>query len=682
MGKTDYENKLQQAIRHARRDPELKAARIAALNGVNATTLRRGIAGKSRDYATAARDKQLFTMGEEKAITEHIGTMADCGFPLTHKLLQQTAQDMLNLRDIQRNKKLGDSSGTTLPPTHIVGKHWVDRFLERNEGFKSTYIWYQERARVAASNDVELQADFLRKLDNLVQRKKIMPENLWNCDEKGLSHPFKHPDTVLLTQLGITMGRNTTRTMAIVRAGGRSNAMTEGSREFCSVLETVSAAGVAIPPFIVWQGKTHWQSYYPQSGVSVEATFAVTESGYMDDDLGLQYMKTHFDPYTRNSEVAIKTEDSKGKDTKYHGPARGLIVDGHSSHIAWRVIQYALDNNIHMICLPSKSTHLLQPLDVGCFGVLQTTYEKNLSAWLRENPLSVISKPSFLGILNTTRSVVYTTECITRAWRKSRCWPINRKFDDPDTAPIGLANVLDNVSMAACSLDTPSRMQALTKRAEGIIQGMNSEDRETLFEVIDFAIQKVTKYRDIMPRAETLMKLRNGKVRREKRTKSRRVGGEAHVLTYQHVNDGLQKLEREEIERRERQLLAEARKRSAEEKKTLQETLIGQWKSDIAVYNSVVLLEWRMECIAIDTEWAAAKQLKVKGRRPPYPPRPKRPLKPKDGRDLGYPMSGEVPTVLGNAGIEDQDQPSADDSDSESESEELLDSINSLRIGL
>ena len=247
------------------------------------------------------------------------------------------------------------------------------------------------------------------------------------------------------------MGRNTTHTMAIVRAGGRSTAMTEGSREFCSILETVSAAGVAIPPFIVWQGKTHRQSYY--SEVSVEATFAVSESGYMDDDLGLQYMKMYFDPYMRNGGVTIKSEDSK--DAKYHGPPRGLIVDSHSSYIAWRVIQYALDNNIHMICRSFKSTHLLQPLDVGCFGVLQTTYEKNLSAWLRENPLSVISKPSFLQILNKTQSEVYTTECITGAWPKSRCWPINRKFDDPDPAPIGPRNVLDNVSTLP-SLDTPS----------------------------------------------------------------------------------------------------------------------------------------------------------------------------------------------------------------------------------
>ena len=314
------------------------------------------------------------------------------------------------------------------------------------------------------------------------------------------------------------MGRNSTRTLAIVRAGGKSTTMTEGSREFCSILETVSAAGVVIPPFIVWQGKTHRQSYYSVPEVEVkEATFAVSESGYMDDELGLQYIKEHFDPYTRDS--AIKVENA----AKYGGPTRCLIVDGHSSHIAWslRVVQYALENNIHMICLPSKSTHLLQPLDVGCFGVLQKTYEKNLSGWLRENPLSVISKPSFLRILHKTRSEVYTIECIMGACRKSRCWPIDCKFTDPIPEK-GKDSVLQDVSDKMRSLDTPSRLRVLTKKAEGIIRDlpMNSDDKSTIFEVIDFAIQKVTKYRDIMPCADTLMKLRKGKVRREKRNKS------------------------------------------------------------------------------------------------------------------------------------------------------------------
>ena len=158
------------------------------------------------------------------------------------------------------------------------------------------------------------------------------------------------------------MGRNSKRTMAIVRSGGRATAMTEGSREFCSVLETVNAAGMVIPPFIVWQGKSHRESYYKKGGFR-DATFAVSESGYMDEALGFEYMKMHFEPQTHGS----------------GSPSRCLIVDGHSSHTAWKMVKYALDHDIHLICLPSKSTHVLQPLDVGCFGVLQTTYERNLS---------------------------------------------------------------------------------------------------------------------------------------------------------------------------------------------------------------------------------------------------------------------------------------------------------------
>ena len=83
---TKSENKLQKAIRHARRAPDVKVARIAALYEVNATTLRRRLAGKTQNYTTPFRDRQLFTVGEEKAIAVHVGEMADYGFPLNHML--------------------------------------------------------------------------------------------------------------------------------------------------------------------------------------------------------------------------------------------------------------------------------------------------------------------------------------------------------------------------------------------------------------------------------------------------------------------------------------------------------------------------------------------------------------------------------------------------------------------
>lgn len=232
-------------------------------------------------------------------------------------------------------------------------------------------------------------------------------------------------------------------------------------------------------------------------------------------------MKEHFEPYTR-------TPDNY---------PRCLIVNGHSSHLTCKVVQYALDHDIHIICLPSKSTHVLQALDVGCFGTLQTTYERNLNAWLRRNPLSVITKPSFLQILSKTRMEVYTIECITGVWHKFGCWPITRSFTPEDTS----SNVSDNVLDSILALDTPSRLRTQSCRIKGFIHTIPEDAKEEIYGLLDFAIEKVTRYRDILPQAETLTKLRTGKIRREK-VRSRYIQGETRVLSHKHVNEGLKNL--------------------------------------------------------------------------------------------------------------------------------------------
>jgi hypothetical protein len=66
----------------------------------------------------------------------------------------------------------------------------------------------------------------------------------------------------------------------------------DGRREFVSVLETASASGKIIPPFIVWAAKSHIASYYGNADDAEDnATFAISDSGCMDDELGVDYMK-------------------------------------------------------------------------------------------------------------------------------------------------------------------------------------------------------------------------------------------------------------------------------------------------------------------------------------------------------------------------------------------------------
>ena len=238
-----------------------------------------------------------------------------------------------------------------------------------------------------------------------------------------------------------------------------------------------------------------------------------------------------------------------------------------------------------------------------------------------------MSKPSFLEILDKTRNKVYTVSCIAGAWRKARCWPIQRSTE---------SYVSNNVSAndSTSSTNTPNRLRVLSQQVEKIIRkcDLEPEDKDTMYELIDYAGEKVTKYRDITPRADTLKLLRSGKLRREKK-RARHIGGEARVLTAKLVNEGLQRIEEEEEEKLYKQQLVEAKKHWAEERKILRETLDKEWRINVRYHNEVMVPRWRAECAEIDIAWAATKQLvgrrSASEKKPPYPPRLKRPLKPK-----------------------------------------------------
>lgn len=58
---------------------------------------------------------------------------------------------------------------------------------------------------------------------------------------------------------------------------------------------------------------------------------------------------------------------------------RLLILDGHNSHCTFRFAHFGEQNRIIILCLPSHTTHALQPCDVGVFGPLATLWSKQVS---------------------------------------------------------------------------------------------------------------------------------------------------------------------------------------------------------------------------------------------------------------------------------------------------------------
>jgi hypothetical protein len=86
----------------------------------------------------------------------------------------------------------------------------------------------------------------------------------------------------------------------------------------------------------------------------------VSENGWTTNKLGLQWLK-HFNAHTKRRIV---------------GTHRLLILDAHKSHDSLEFQQYCKDNNIVTLCMPSHSSHLLQPLGVGCFAPLKVSYSR------------------------------------------------------------------------------------------------------------------------------------------------------------------------------------------------------------------------------------------------------------------------------------------------------------------
>ena len=76
---------------------------------------------------------------------------------------------------------------------------------------------------------------------------------------------------------------------------------------------------------------------------------------------------------------------------------RLLVLDGQGSHLTAYFDRLGSETDIIPICMPPHSSHLLQPLDVGCFAPLKSAYRGMMEAKARCN-IKHIDKHDFLEV--------------------------------------------------------------------------------------------------------------------------------------------------------------------------------------------------------------------------------------------------------------------------------------------
>jgi len=95
-------------------------------------------------------------------------------------------------------------------------------------------------------------------------------------------------------------------------------------------------------------------------------------------------MEQNFEKYTIKMFVPLDWPPAHANYYSAKGEPHILILDGHEPYLTWQFFDFRLKRNIHPICLPAHSTHILQPLDVGLFGPPSHCYCNELDIWVRK----------------------------------------------------------------------------------------------------------------------------------------------------------------------------------------------------------------------------------------------------------------------------------------------------------
>ncbi len=198
----------------------------------------------------------------------------------------------------------------------------------------------------------------------------------------------------------------TARVVTSSEARNRPKKAQPGNREWVSIIQGVNSYGWPLPPFIIFEGKNHLSAWYEDSGLPLDWVITLSENGWTTNEIGYEWIQ-HFNQYTKNRTTGIY---------------RLLVLDGHESHISVQFQQFCIDNKIVTLCMPPHSSHILQPLDVGCFSPLKSSYGKQIEKFMRLR-INHITKLEFLPAFREAFKAAFTEQNIKSGFRATGLIP-------------------------------------------------------------------------------------------------------------------------------------------------------------------------------------------------------------------------------------------------------------------
>jgi hypothetical protein len=354
---------------------------------------------------------------------------------------------------------------------------------------------------------------------NVKAKYGILDEDTYNFDETGF-------------QMGVG---GSVKVVTASERRLRPLQVQPGDREWATLIAAINAIGWVIPPFIIFKAKNHDQAWYHNPK---DWRIGVSKNGWTTNELGLEWLK-HFIQHTTARTV---------------GSHRLLIIDGHESHKSLAFQDLCEENKIVTLCMPPHTSHILQPLDVGCFAPLKRAYKTEINV-LANSDITHIDKKAFLDTFNQVFDKAFSKDNIQSSFRATGLLPDNPevvlsrlevKPYTPSPPPPGPTSWQPKTPSSAAEVEAQSAL--ILKR----IREYRSSSAESLRDMV----QQFQKGAEMMVHTQVLMAAEIVRLRAANKAASER-----KTRTKKRIQHGgtLSQQEAEEIiERRDADALVEA----------------------------------------------------------------------------------------------------------------------------
>lgn len=363
--------------------------------------------------------RSCLTVQQESELCQRIFRLADVGMPLTSKVIRRSVYEFC-----QKNHIPNPFSNKG-----IAGRKWLELFLKRHPEVARRKSQFMNPARAAKLNRFIVN-DYFEKLKEIMTKLDVLqsPQRIFNIDEKGCRLNL-HKSQQVFARKGVK----------------RVHIISQEHAENVSIVGCGNAVGQMIPPMILFKGKRkkeEWLDNLP-AGTVIE----MTDKGSMTTQVFVKWIH-HF--------------------AKYKPPGKVLLIfDGASSHLDAGIVDAAESHDISLFCLPSNTTHELQPMDKAVFKAFESYWDDAVMTYWTNKPDRVITKFSFGHIFSKVWPKATNASNVVSGFRATGIYPYNPSaIPDIAFAPSEITEqkLPDNVPSSRPSTSTSVAEQKLSDK--------------------------------------------------------------------------------------------------------------------------------------------------------------------------------------------------------------------------